>query len=382
MYKLTGWLDEHLLPIYTQFLLIFIPLYLKLPLFDVLPGYIVRVRLEDFLIAGAVFIWFFQLLRGRVKLSGNPLVKWVAVYLLAGIMSVISALFIVKSVPLENIHIAKVLLHLGRRIEYFSLFFIFYTSVKSIREVLRYFYLLAAIVLAVSLYGFGQKYLYWPAFSTMNREFAKGWMLYLTEHARVLSTFGGHYDLAAFIMMVLIVLWSLFFAVRKLFFKFLLILVIAAAFWTLILTASRTSFIAYLFGLAILFFFWSYRKGIFWSANRFIIVSFLSVILMLSFGDLSERFTKLLRIDQRISGIKALLTSPFGRPPGDRAYFLENNPDALSQITSRSDAPPKVTRPSDVYQDFDLIIPKDGTISAVKRTYSTTAFKYDLSTAI
>src|SRR3990167_9211293 len=165
MYKLTGWLDEHLLPIYTQFLLIFIPLYPKLPLFDVLPGYIVRVRLEDFLIAGAVLIWLFQLLRGRVKLSANPLVKWMAVYLLAGIMSVISALFIAKSVPLENIHIAKVLLHLGRRIEYFSLFFIFYTSVKSIREVLRYFYLLAAIVLAVSLYGFGQKYLYWPAFS-------------------------------------------------------------------------------------------------------------------------------------------------------------------------------------------------------------------------
>ena len=64
--------------------------------------------------------------------------------------------------------------------------------------------------MCVAVYGFGQKYLYWPAFSTMNREFSKGWVLYLTEHARVLSTFGGHYDLAAFIMMVLILLWSLF----------------------------------------------------------------------------------------------------------------------------------------------------------------------------
>src|SRR3990167_197543 len=111
MRKLLNWLDSHLLPIFAQFLLIFIPLYPKLPLFDVLPGYIVRVRLEDLLILIAAAIWLVQLARGKIRLRENPLTKWMAVYSLAGLMSVISAFFIVKSVPLETIHVAKVLLH-------------------------------------------------------------------------------------------------------------------------------------------------------------------------------------------------------------------------------------------------------------------------------
>ena len=58
-------------------------------------------------------------------------------------------------------------------------------------------------LIAVVLYGLGQKYLYWPAFSTMNREFSKGMRLYLTPTSRVMSTFGGHYDYAAYLMMLL-----------------------------------------------------------------------------------------------------------------------------------------------------------------------------------
>lgn len=382
MLKLFKWLDTHLLSVFAGFLLAFIPLYPKLPLFDILPGYIVRVRLEDILVLTCFALWIIYLLRRKITLSENPLIKPISIYLAIGLLSLISAVFLIKTIPLETIHIQKGLLHLFRRIEYFSLFFIFYTSIRSIKQIKTYLLILVFTVVAVSLYGFGQKYLYWPAYSTMNREFAKGWQLYLTEHARVLSTFGGHYDLAAFIMMALITLWSLFFGVKILFYRLTLLIVIAFAFWTLILTASRTSFIAYLFGLLVMFFFWTFKKGIFWSASRFLVVSLLSVVLMLSFGDLSERFTKLLRIDQRISSIKSLLMSPFGAPPKDKAMFLINNPDSLADITSKSDAPPKVGRPSDVYTDVDLLIPKDGTISAVKRTYSQTAFRYDLSTAI
>ncbi|OGG04349.1 hypothetical protein A2W14_07105 [Candidatus Gottesmanbacteria bacterium RBG_16_37_8] len=306
----------------------------------------------------------------------------IALYLSIGLLSIISAVFVIKTIPLETIHIQKAMLHLFRRLEYFSLFFIFYASIRNLRQIKAYLLVLIGTIVLVSLYGFGQKYLYWPAFSTMNREFAKGWQLYLTEHARVLSTFGGHYDLAAFIMMAEVLLWSIFFALRKIYLKILLFAVIAMAFWTLILTASRTSFIAYLLGLMLMFFFWAYKKGIFWSVSRFFLVSFLSIAVMLSFGDLSERFTKFLKIDQRLSGIKMLLTSPIGKPPKDKAFFLENNPDALSEITSKSDQPPKLVRPSDVYQDLPLMINKDGTLSAVARTYSQTAYRYDLSTAI
>jgi len=386
MLKLLRWLDENILSVLAGFLLIFIPLYPKLPLFEALPGYIVRVRLEDFVVGFVVLLWIIWVVRGKTKLSENPLLKPIIAYLIVGILSIISAIFILHTVPLEKIHIQKIFLHYLRRIEYFSLFFVFYSTVRNLKLIKIYLGLLVGTILGVTIYGFGQKYLYWPAFSTMNREFSKGWMLYLTEHARVLSTFGGHYDLAAYIMMALVMLWSMFFAVKRFFSKILIFIILAFAFWTLILTASRTSFLAYLGGVTLMLFFWSFKKGIGWSASRWLIVIILSIAVMLTFGDLSERFTKLLRIDERVSGIKSLVFSPIGRPPGEKALFLENNPQAaLALITAKSDQPPTPLRPSDVYQDIPLMVPQgsgSASIAAIPRTYSKTAFLYDLSTAI
>jgi len=386
MRNLLKWLDDNILSILAGFLLVFIPLYPKLPLFDILPGYIVRVRLEDFFVSFSILVWIVWIIRGKTKLTENPLFKPILIYLIIGFLSMISAIFIIETVPLETIHIQKIFLHYLRRIEYFSLFFIFFSTIKSLRTLKIYIGLLVVTTIAVTVYGFGQKYLFWPAFSTMNREFSKGWMLYLTSHARVLSTFGGHYDLAAFTMMILVMLWSLFFAVKRWLVRLFFLIVIATAFWLLILTASRTSFIAYLFGITALFFLWSFRRGINWAAKRWVAVTLLSIVIMLSFGDLSERFTKLLKIDERISGIKSLVLSPIGKPPQERAFFLENNPDAaLAWITSKTDQPPTPLRPSDVYQDIPLLVPigpGSSTYSAVSRTYSKTAFMYDLSTAI
>lgn len=386
MPKFLRWLDDNLLSLVAGFLILFIPLYPKLPLMDILPGYIVRIRLEDFFVSFSLILWIIWVIRGKTSITRNPLFKPIFMYLFIGLLSVASAIFITNTVPLEKIHIQKTLLHFIRRLEYFSLFFVFYSSVKNLRTVKIYLGILLVTVISVAIYGYGQKYLYWPAYSTMNREFSKGWVLYLTEHARVLSTFGGHYDLAAYIMMVLMFLWSLFFGIANKLIKVIVFAVIAMAFWTLILTASRISFLAYLFGISFTFLFWSFRKGLKWSLPRWFAVIFLSMTIMLSFGDLSERFTKLLRINERFSGIKSLLTSPFGRPPADKAMFLENNPDAiLADITSKTDMPPTPKRPSDVYQDMPLLIPiatGSATVSAVPRTYSKTAFMYDLSTAI
>lgn len=384
MLKLLKWLDDNILLVLSGFLLIFIPLYPKLPLMEALPGYIVRIRLEDFFVSFCILLFLLWVIRGKIKLSDNPLLFPILAYLAIGFISMVSAIFIIQTVPKETLHVGKIFLHFLRRIEYFSLFFIFYSATRSIKLVKTYTAVLIIAAVAVAIYGFGQKYLYWPAFSTMNREYSKGWMLYLTRHARVLSTFGGHYDLAAFIMMVLVLLWSLFFGIKKWFLKLLVLLPITVSFWTLILTASRTSFIAYIFGVSFTFFLWTYKKGIKWSFVRWGTVVFLSILVMLSFGDLSERFTKFLRIDEKVKGIKSLLLSPIGKPPVERAIFLENNPQiALSMITAKSDQPPSYTRPSDVYQDIPLDVTTDesATVSA-QRTYSRTAFMFDLSTAI
>ena len=61
-----AWLDEHIILILTGFLIAFIPLYPKLPLFDAIPGYIVRVRLEDILLLVTGLIWLVQVVLGLV----------------------------------------------------------------------------------------------------------------------------------------------------------------------------------------------------------------------------------------------------------------------------------------------------------------------------
>lgn len=386
MRKILHWLDDNALFLITGFLLAFIPLFPKLPLFEAIPGYIVRVRLEDFLISIALIIWLVQLWRKKAKFGPNPLSRPILAYLTVGILSMLSAVFITKTVPMEGLHIGKMVLHYLRRVEYFSLFFVFYSSVKSVKQIKIYLGIIIITVLGVTIYGYGQKYFYWPAFSTMNREFSKGWALYLTQHARVLSTFGGHYDLAAYTMIVLIFLWGLFFSISKIWLKLVIFIILGAAFWLLILTASRTSFIAYLVGVTVLFIFWTFKNGIKWSLRRYTGVVILSIFVMLSFGDLSERFTKLLKIDQRIGGIKALLLRPIGAPPNNSEItLLENN---LQAVTSKSDFPPLPVRPTDV----ENAIP-EGTIASTsasgtayfqekQRTYSKTALVYDLSTGI
>lgn len=387
MRKLFNWLDNNILALFAGFLLIFIPLYPKLPLFDIIPGYIVRVRLEDLFVSFTILIWIIWLLRGKVSLKGNPLFYPILAYLIVGILSILSAIFITQTVPKESLHIAKTVLHYVRRIEYFSLFFIFYSAVKSIRTVKIYVSLLLFVSLGIVTYGFGQKYLYWPVWSTMNREFSKGIMLYLTEHARVLSTFGGHYDLAAFSMMVLILLWSLFFTFKQWFLRGFIFLLIVANFWILVLTASRISFLAYILGVSALFFFWIFHKGILWAVPRYLGVIALSILVMLSFGDLSERYSKLFKVEERFSRFRSFILSPRTTPPTERALFLENNPRTaiIAEIAAASDKPPTPVRPVDVYVDIPLLVTtasESGSATAIPRTYSRNAFIYDLSTAI
>lgn len=388
MRKWLAVLDENLLFLISAFLLAFIPLFPKLPLFEAIPGYIVRVRIEDFLIGGALLIWVIQLWRGKNSFGPNPLAKPILAYLTIGILSMLSAIFIIKTVPMEWLHIGKMVLHFLRRVEYFSLFFVFFSSIKSLKQVKWLLIIMVLTVVGVVIYGYGQKYLYWNAYSTMNREFSKGWALVLTQGARVLSTFGGHYDLAAYIMGILMILWSLFFAVKSKVGKLSVFLVLGGAFWLLILTVSRTSFLAYLAGVTILFFFWMFRKGIRWAVPRWAGVIILSMVVMLLFGDLSDRFLKLLKLDARVSGIKSLVFKPFGEPPKQNVAYLENNPANISDVTSKSDFPPLPKRPSDVtYNPADDLI---ATLSAsgaaimveVPRTYSQTAIVYDLSTGI
>lgn len=193
MVKILNWLKQHLLLILAALLLVAIPLLPKIPFYSPIEEYIVRVRIEDILVLIASAVWLVKLFKKEVRLQS--LATWfILAYLLAGLLSVISAIFLLKTVPLVPRHLLKTWLHYFRYLEYFMLYFIFLTVPKTKQEVKLLLKIMAVTLGLVIIYGYGQKYLYWPVYSTMNREFSKGIRLYLTEHARVQSTFAGHYE--------------------------------------------------------------------------------------------------------------------------------------------------------------------------------------------
>lgn len=385
MKRVLSWFDNNIVAVLSGFLLVFIPLYPKWPLFDILYGYNVRVRLEDFFVLFSLVIYVLWLLRRKISLQLTPITVGLIGYLIIGFLSVISSLFWAQTVPLQYLHVAKTVLHWMRRIEYFSLFFLFFVSITSLKRIRVYVALFFVVFLAVIIYGYGQKYLYWPAFSTMNREFAKGWWLYLTEHARVLSTFGGHYDLAGYLVIALSLSWSFFFGLRNRLQKLGMGILIAGGFWLLILTASRISFVGYISGLSIVVGIWTFKKGLTWGVSRWLVTIFLSMLIMLSFGDLSDRFLRLLKLTDRVAGLRAVLLTPAKGAPTSNAMFLENN---IAAVTSLSDMPPTPARPAEVTgKEEPLFIPQRTASGASilvekQRSYSANAIMFDLSTGI
>ncbi len=395
MKKLLSWLDKNLLFLLAGFILVFIPLYPKWPLFDVLPGYIVRVRLEDFLILAVFLIWLIQILRKKVPFKLNLVSKAILLYLGIGFLSSLSAVFITKTVPFELAHVGKVFLHFARRAEYMSLFFVFSTAITSKKQIKSLILVIGATIIALTVYGFGQKYLQWPVYSTMNREFAKGWRLVLTPHARVPSTFAGHYDLAAYLMFFLAVFGSLTIFISKKTLRRFFFVVFILGLILLNFTASRTSFIAYLVGITISIVVLAKLKNPLWGLTRWLTLITLSVFIMFSFGDLSERFSNLIKVHLLTDYIKHNLLG-FERQDYQYLHLTQD----LSLVYSRSDQPPvpaekkteegvsKVQLPADVYEDIPLPVPAEGPegegkkFVLKKRVYSPAAFTFGLSSAI
>lgn len=226
------------------FLLFFIPVYPKFPLFSV-SGTYVSIRLEDVFVALVVFIYFIKLLIKRdFSLLKENLTRLILLYFGIGLLSVASGFFITKNLTL---HIA--LLHFLRRVEYISLFFVAYHSFKNIRQLKTYGWIIIISSLGIIIYGLGQKYYGWPVVSTMNKEFSKGLILRLTWWARINSTFAGHYDLAAYMVMTLSIFVSAFILIKEKLARLVIGLITLFSYYLLILTASRISFFAYIAGI-------------------------------------------------------------------------------------------------------------------------------------
>src|SRR3989344_739143 len=279
--KWLSWLDNNLVKILTVGFIFLIPLYPKFPLKFIDYTYI-SIRLEDIYVALMTLIFVIQLLRKKVSLN-KQFLTLILLFWLATMLSFLWGAYIQKTVIYKHLGF----LHSLRRIEYSVIFFIITSTIKSKKDFLFYVISIMTALITVCLYGIGQKFFGLPAVQTMNPEFAKGHILFLTPEARVSSTFAGHYDLAAYLVFFLPISLGIYLWKRKI--AYFLIFVLAL--FTLTLTASRSSSLAYL--LSICSFLIYLRKF-----KMLLFVITLSIGLSFTTNNLSSRWAQALRVKQ------------------------------------------------------------------------------------
>ena len=252
MKKVLSFLKENLLFVGTLFLLFFIPLYPKIPLVNVSNTW-VYVRAEDFVVLLVLFFWLSLLFRKKVTLR-TPLTAPIMIFWIVGAVSTIHG--IVLFFPgLPNVFPNVAFLSYLRHIEYMSLFFLAYSSMRKKSFLIPIIATLTATLFLASIYGIGQKYFGFPAYLTMNEEFAKGIPIQLSALSRISSTFAGHYDFAAYLALVIPITVSLIFGVKKWALKILFAGVSLVAMIALFMTVSRVSVFVLLISLLIVFLF-------------------------------------------------------------------------------------------------------------------------------
>jgi hypothetical protein len=221
----------------------FIPLWPKLPLVPINYTYI-AIRFEDLFIALIVLVFLFDTLKNKTKFWQTPLFLPIVLFWLVVVVSTMVGFYFLNTVKTLELG----LLHSLRRVEYMIIFFIVYQAVNLPKQAKLLLKSLVLVLLIVSLYGIGQKYLGWPAIQTMNPHYAKGYLLTLDANARISSTFGGHYDLAAYLIVLMPLSLGMYISTKKRWY----LIAFTAALTALILTASRASFVAYLVAVPLL----------------------------------------------------------------------------------------------------------------------------------
>ena len=312
MLKLLESIEKNLLKYGTAAIIMAVPLFPKFPLIRI-PGTYVSIRLEDFLIALVALFWLFSFWQLKFKFFKDNLNRIILGYLTIGFLSLFSAIFLTQTV---EPHLA--LFHTIRRVEYLMVFFIMVASIKS-REDVRFFaqvFLLTAFL--VFLYGLGQKFFMFPVISTMNVEFAKGIALRLSPGARVSSTFAGHYDLGAYLVLLLSFLMAYIVATKKKMRRVPLLFFFGFLFWLILASASRISFAAYLGSITLTLFLLKKKSWI-------IPVLVLSLITSVFASELTERYANTLRVSLlKIGEIKIEL--PWVKKSAQISFLPEPTP--------------------------------------------------------
>lgn len=295
---------------------IFIPLYPKFPVFT-LPFTYVAIRSEDFLIFLAVFVLFIKTIYEK-KLVFPKISFQFMVFLLVATVSSLSAILITKEVnPL------LVLLHLFRRFEYISVFFLVYFATKNTSH--RRYYLELAVLpfFGVFLYGIAQIYLGAPVISTMDSESSKGLALTLRPGVTLNSTFAGHYDLAIYLTMIMSFLVSLTMYSKKYLHRLVFFIPFIMSLWLFTQAGSRIGLLGLLMSIG--FITYIYRQ--YFLGLLFFLLVFLSI---LSTPQYLNRFKSILNVFQ------ASIINTFSLEVMAEEVKLPETKRAIEQDTSTS----------------------------------------------
>lgn len=313
MKKILSFIKNNILFILSLFLLAFIPLYPKIPIIDIKNTW-VYIRLEDFVVLFVLFFWVALLYLKKISFK-TPLTLPILIFWAIGVISTLHGILLIFP-TLANVFPNVAFLSLLRHIEYMSLFFISYQGMKEKKFLPFVISTLVLTLLLVTLYGFGQKYLGFPAYLTMNEEFAKGIPIQLSNLSRVPSTFAGHYDLAAYLVLIIPIVVSIIFGIKNFFLKLILSLISVLGFVLLFMTVSRVSFFVIIISLFIVLFFQK-RKLV-----------LLSVPILLAFAVLIVSFQTSLfdRFQSTVKEIDVLVDAKTGESVGhvkfvEKEYF-------------------------------------------------------------
>lgn len=220
-------------------LILFIPLYPKFPLMA-LKGTYVAIRVDDLVVGFSLLIWLLLQIKNRFSVFKHKITPLFIGYFIAITLSTLNAILIYQNSP-----VSILILNTFRRFEYISLFFIALEGIKTKKDMLYpYLFSLLALI-GIAFYGYGQKYLQFPVISTMNEEFSKGQLLQMNVWTRISSTFAGHYDLAAYLSLILIPILSIAIIFKNKALKIVSFVLFLIGFHLLTLTASRVSIFAF-----------------------------------------------------------------------------------------------------------------------------------------
>lgn len=312
MKKIFSFLWNNILFLETLFLLAFIPLFPKIPLLDVRNTW-VYIRAEDFIIFFVLISWITLLIQKKIKLK-TPLTIPILIFWIIGAIATFHGILLIFP-TIANIFPNVAFLSLIRHIEYTSLFLIAYQGMKEKRFLPFVISVLIATLLGVVAYGFGQKYLGFPAYLTSNEEFAKGIPITLSELSRVPSTFAGHYDLAAYLVLLIPIIVSLFFGFKNILIRLFLMAVSLLGFIMLFLTVSRVSFFVLFISLFLVLFF----------QKKKLVLIFIPILLVFGIFVLNtQSFALLDRFKSTVSEVNVLVDAKTGESVG-HVNFVENN---------------------------------------------------------